>query len=80
MTRRIVTGHTFVRPYANAFTPCLTKNETLVTALLLTHFIQSTESVLEYSRARVLHVNRNCLDLNVLGCSWAFSKGISYNI
>ena len=31
-----------------------------------------TEPVLERSTARVLYVNRNCLDLNVLGSFWAF--------
>ena len=39
-----------------------------------------TEPVLERSKARVLHMNRNCLDLSVLGSSWAFSKGISDNL
>jgi hypothetical protein len=38
-----------------------------------------TEPVLERSTARVLYVNRNCLDRNVLGSSWAFAKGISDN-
>jgi hypothetical protein len=38
-----------------------------------------TEPVLERSTVRVLYVNRNCLDLSVLGSSWAFSKGISDN-
>ena len=39
-----------------------------------------TEPVLERSTARVLYMNRNCLDLGVLGSSWAFSKGISDNL
>ena len=39
-----------------------------------------TEPVLERSTARVFYMNRNCLDLSVLGSSWAFSKGISDNL
>ena len=38
-----------------------------------------TEPVLERSTARVLYVNRNGLDLSVLGSSCAFLKGISDN-
>ena len=38
-----------------------------------------TEPVVERSMARVLYVNRNCLDHSVLGSFWAFSKGISDN-
>jgi len=38
-----------------------------------------TEPVLERSTARVLYVNRNCLDRNVLGSSWVFSKVVSDN-
>ena len=38
------------------------------------------EPVLERSTARVLYMNRNCLDLSVLGSSWAFSKGIFDNL